>query len=253
MRQSFAFRAIALLAPLFAATLGCEGQPSTESPPSPALSGQPLSAANVPDKGKATVEIVVNAPPRVDAMTSSTGNVASDSPLTLQVTASDPDHDPLSFAWTSTCPGRFDRADRAEVTFITGTLAAGADCTFQVSLNDGHGGTATGTLVLSAALPVINVAPAMGIVYQSTDAVDVSQVVLLHASATDPEGQPLTWTWKASDGVLSDQVDQAGISDVKWTAPATPGVPCTITATATDPGGASSSWVFAVQVQTAGG
>jgi hypothetical protein len=248
MPQSFAFRATALLAPLLAATLGCEGQPSTESPTSPALSADPLSASNVPDQGKAAVEIVVNAPPRVDAMTSSTGNVASNSPLTLQVTASDPDHDPLGFAWTSTCPGTFNRADRAQVTFITGTLATGADCTFQVSVSDGRGGTTTGTLVLSATRPVINVAPAMGIVYQSTDAVDVSQVVLLHASATDPEGQALTWTWKASEGVFSDQADQAGISDVRWTAPATSGVRCSITATATDPGGASSSWVFTVQV-----
>ena len=253
MPQSFALRAAALLAPLLAATLGFEGQPSTESQTSPALSGQPLSAANVPDQGKATVEIVVNAPPRVDAMTSSTGNVASNSPLTLHVTASDPDHDPLAFAWTSACPGTFDHVDRAQVTFITGTLAAGADCPFQVSVNDGRGGTTTGTLVLSAAVPVINVAPTMGIVYQSTDAADVSQVVLLHASATDPEGQPLTWTWKSSDGVLSDQVDQAGISDVNWTAPATPGVRCTITATAADPVGAILSWVFTVQVQNTGG
>ena len=248
MPQSFAFRATALFAPLFAATLGCEGQPSTESPTSPATSTEPLAATAVPNEGNAQVEIVINAPPRVDAMTSSTGNVASNSPLTLQVTASDPDHDPLSFAWTSTCPGTFDRADLDRVTFITGTLAAGGDCTFQVSVNDGHGGTAKGRLLLSSAVPVINIAPAMGIVYQSTDAADVSQVVLLHASATDPEGQPLTWTWKASDGTVSDQTDQAGSSEVNWTAPVTPGVRCTITATATDPQGASSSWVFTVQV-----
>ena len=248
MPQSFAFRTTALLAPLFAATLGCEGQPSTESTTSPATSPQPLAAAAAPNEGSAQVEIVVNAPPRVDAITSSTGNVASNSPLTLQVAASDPDHDPLRFAWTSTCPGTFNRSDRAQVTFITGTLATGADCAFQVLLSDGRGGTATGTLVLSAAVPVINVAPAMGIVYQSTDAADVSQVVLLHASATDPEGQALTWTWKASAGAFSDQVDQAGVSDVNWTAPASPGVRCTITATATDPGGTSSSWIFTVQV-----
>ncbi len=185
-------------------------------------------------------------------MTSSTGNVASDSPLTLQVTASDPDHDPLVFAWTSTCPGSFDRADLDQVTFIVGTLATGADCSFQVVVSDGHGGTAKGTLVLSAAVPVINIAPTMGIVYQSTDAADGGEVVLLHASATDPEGQPLTWTWKASDGAFSDQVDQVGFSDVRWTAPAIPGVGCTITATATDPGGASASFVFKVQVQGRG-
>jgi hypothetical protein len=192
--------------------------------------------------------MVINAPPQVDAMVSSTGHVASNSPVTMQVTASDPDHDPLGFAWTSTCPGTFDRTDRDQVTFVTGTLATDADCAFQVVVSDGRGGTGTGTLVLSAAVPVINIAPTMGIVYQSTDAADVGAVVLLHASATDPEGQPLTWTWKASDGVFSDQVDQVGSSDVGWTAPATPGVRCAITATATDPGGASASFVFQVQV-----
>ncbi|MGB8297565.1 MAG: hypothetical protein WCG85_19250 [Polyangia bacterium] len=248
MPQSFAFRTTALLAPLFAATFGCEGQPSTESPTSPALSGQPLAAAAVPNEGNAQVEIVVNASPRVDAMTSSTGNVASDSPLTLQVTASDPDHDPLSFAWTSTCPGTFDRADLAQVTFITGTLAGGADCTFQVLVNDGRGGTAQGRLILSSAVPVINIAPAMGIVYQSTDAAKVGEVVLLHTTATDPEGEAITWTWTTSEGTLSNQVDEAGASDVHWQAPAMPGETCTITATATDPEGASASVNFTVSV-----
>jgi hypothetical protein len=252
MSQSFALRATALLAPFLAAALGCEGQASTESPTSPTFNTEPLSA-NVPAEGKATVEIVVNAPPRVDAMASSTGHVASNCAVTLQVTASDPDHDLLSFAWTSTCPGSFDRADRDQVTFVAGTLAGEEDCAFQVIASDGHGGTAKGTLVLSTAVPVINVAPTMGVVYQTTDAAEVAEVVLLHASATDPEGQALTWTWKASDGAFSDENDQAGFSEVNWTAPATPGVRCTITATATDPEGASASYVFAVQIVDAGG
>jgi hypothetical protein len=240
-------RASVLSALVVATILGCEGQPPPEGPTEPAPNAAPLSKSG-PDQGTAEVKIMVNSPPRVDGMTSSTGNVASNAPVSLQVTASDPDHDPLSFAWTSTCPGTFDRKDRDQVTFITGTLATGADCVFQVVVSDSHGGTATGTLVLSAAVPVINIAPTMGIVYQSTDAADVGEVVLLHASATDPEGQPLTWTWKASDGSFSDQVDQVGSSDVRWTAPAILGVSCTITATATDPGGASASFVFKVQV-----
>jgi hypothetical protein len=245
-------RASVLSALVVVTTLGCEGQSPPEGPTEPALNAAPLSKPG-PDQGTAEVGIIVNAPPRVDGMTSSPGHVASDAPVSLQVTASDPDHDPLVFAWTSTCPGTFDRTDRDQVTFITGTLAAGSDCAFQVVVSDSHGGTAKGTLVLSAAVPVINIAPTMGIVYQSTDAADVGEIVWLHASATDPEGQPLTWTWKASDGVLSDQVDQPGFSDVNWTAPAIPGVRCTITATASDPGGASASFVFKVQVRDAGG
>jgi len=71
---------------------------------------------------------------------------------------------------------------------------------------------------------------------------------LLHATATDPDGEVITWTWTASDGTLSNQVDQAGASDVDWQAPARLGETCTITATATDPEGASVSLVFTVQV-----
>lgn len=245
-------RASVLLAPVLAVALGCEAQPPAEGPTAPAFSSAPLSGTAVPAQGNATVVMVVNAPPQVDAMVSSTGHVASSAPVSLQVTASDPDHDQLSFSWTSTCPGTFDRTDRDQVTFITGTLAAGADCHFQVSVSDGRGGNAKGTLVLSSAVPVINVAPAMGIVWQSTDTADVGETVLLHASASDPEGQPLTWIWTASNGALFDQDDQAESSDIRWTAPADP-VHCTITATATDLGGASASWVFHVQVQGAGG
>ena len=246
MYQSFVLRTNVLLASIIAATLGCDGQPPQTAP---AISAEPLSAAAAPDEGNAKVEMVINAPPQVDGMSSSTGDVASNSPVMLRVTASDPDSDPLSFAWTSTCPGSFDRTDRDQVTFITGTLDRDANCAFHVDVSDGHGGNAKGTLVLSAVVPIVNVAPAMGIVYQSTASANVAEVVLLHASATDPEGQPLTWDWKASDGVLSDQVDRAGSSDLNWTAPATPGIQCTITATATDPGGASASFVFTVQVQ----
>jgi len=238
-------RASVLLAPVLAVALGCEAQPPAESPTAPAPSSAPLSGTAVPAQGNATVVMVVNAPPQVDAMVSSTGHVASSAPVSLQVTASDPDHDPLSFSWTSTCPGTFDRTDRDQVTFITGTLAAGADCSFQVAVSDGRGGNAHGTLILSSAVPVIIVAPAMGIVWQSTDAAQASEVVLLHASASDPEGQPLTWTWTASDGALFEQDDQTESSDIRWTAPSRP-VHCTITATATDPGGASASWVFQV-------
>jgi len=240
------------LALVLTVIVGCESQPPSGIPPAPAP-GAPLSANTVPDQGNASVGIAVNASPQVDAMLSSTGHVASHSPVELQVTAHDPDRDPLRFAWTSTCPGTFDRADLDQVTFVTGILATGADCAFEVDVSDGRGGSAKGTLVLSAAVPVINIAPAMGVVWQSSDAADVAETVRLHASASDPEGQALAWTWKASGGVLSDQVDQAGSSELSWTAPATPGVRCTITATATDPQGASASFVFEVQVQTAGG
>jgi hypothetical protein len=241
-----------LLISLVAVTLGCEGQsPPADSPPGSELSTQSVSQAAAADsnQGKAKVEMVFNASPSIDAMLSSSGRLTSNASVALQVKATDPDHDPLSFAWTCTCPGDFERTDLDHVTFCAGKLEAFADCMFQVLVTDGRGGSMTGKMILTTAVPVINVAPAMGIAYQTTDLAAPGEVVLLHASAIDPEGQPISWTWMASNGTLSDQKDQAETSDIRWVAPALPGTKFTITATATDPSGASTSFVFKVQVQ----
>jgi hypothetical protein len=234
------------LAPLLTALLGCDGAPADGSPPSEGNLTQ-IKAIG-PNQGAAQVELVFNTPPQVTSMTSYEGRVASNVPVTLAVVAGDADGDSLTYAWTSNCPGTFDSRHAAQVTFTADTLAAGVTCAFVVDVSDGHGGVGKGTVSLSSALPKINIAPAMGIVYQSADVAAPGQGVVLHATATAPEGEAITWTWTASNGTLSNQVDQAGASDVHWQAPATPGETYTITATATDPEGASSSFKFTVKV-----
>ena len=253
MYKQSLLRGSILMVPVFVASLACDAQPEGTVPEGalgPALSRKAVSAApsSADNEGHAKVEVVFNNAPKVDAMTSSAGRVSSGAAVTLKVAASDVDGDALTFAWTSNCPGAFDRSDMDAVTFTCGTLSSGMVCAFAVVVSDGHGGAGKGSLVLSSVAPVINVAPAMGIVYQTTNAANAAEVVLLHASASDPEGQSLTWTWKASDGVLSEQKDEAGVSDVHWMAPTIAGAHCTVTATATDPAGASASYVFDVQV-----
>jgi hypothetical protein len=253
MYQLSLVRRRVLLVPLFVASFACDAQsesPTSESPATSALTRRAVSDPSSASRahGRAQVEVVFNAAPRVDSLVSSSGRVSSGAPVTLQVTASDPDGDVLGFSWTSSCPGTFDHLDKDQVTFVCGRLATGMNCTFEVAVSDGHGGAGKGRLILSSAMPVINVAPALGIVYQTANAADPGEVVLLHASATDPEGAPLVWTWKASDGALLEQKDQTGSSDIHWTAPSKPGADCTITATATDLAGASTSYVFKVRV-----
>jgi len=226
---------------------GCDG--TTASVPAPAEMSSARVSSDDPNQANAKVDLIFNAAPRVTSMSSSVGVVDSNSPVILQVIASDADGDALSFMWKSSCPGAFDRTDLAQVTFSTGVLPVGeVTCSFEVEVSDGRGGTAKGTLSLSTAQPVIDVAPAIGIVDQSTDLAEAEEVVSLHATASDPEGEAITWTWTASDGTLLDQADQAGTSEVHWKAPARPGQRCTITVTVTDPEGASTSFDFAVRV-----
>ncbi len=246
MQQGFASTRFALCFPVLVAALGCDG--SSTSPPSPAEMSRSQVAANTPNHGSADVEVVVNHAPQVASVQASAGRVASDASLILQVVASDADGDALTYVWKSTCPGTFDRTDLAQVTFAAGGLAVATSCSFVVDVLDGHGGASAGTIVLSAVPPKIDIAPQMGIVYQSTADAGGGEVVILHATATDPEGEALLWTWKSDDGAFFDQTDDAGGSDVHWTAPATPGATLEITATATDPKGASAFWVFTVKV-----
>lgn len=246
MTHGFASRRIVLCNLLMVAPLGCDG--SSASGPTTEMSGAQVSSDDH-NQAKATVALVFNAAPRVTSISSSVGRVDSNVLIVLQAFASDSDGDILSFVWKSSCPGTFDRSDLAQVSFTAGTLPTGVEaCSFEVDVSDGRGGEAKGTLSISALMPKINVAPSIGMVTQSTDLANAEEVVYFHVTGSDPEGEPIQWTWSASDGTLSDQADQVETSDVHWETPARPGVRCTITATATDPEGESTSFEFEVRI-----
>jgi hypothetical protein len=197
--------------------------------------------------GRAVVEIFINAAPQVTAMTASPGPIENGSAVQFLVSANDPDGDKLSYQWTSTCPGAFDNPTQAATKFLPALTTGATTCSFSVAVGDGRGGVGNGTLVLSTSKPAVYVAPAMGLTYQSPDAPEAGDVVIFHAEASNPEGQSLTWRWSANAGTFTAETDQAGSSEIRWTAPEAKHVPCSIVVTATDPQGESAAYVFAVR------
>jgi hypothetical protein len=223
----------------------CDG--AGTSPPSE--SSREQASAGTPNQGNGKVEVVINHNPRVTDMRSSTGRLASNVPSLLAATAADPDADPITFAWSSDCPGVFDRADVKETTFTPGVLTPTRTCTFLVTVDDGRGGIGTGSLSLSSVIPKIASVPAIGITSQSTDQARSGDSVTLYATATDPSDSALIWTWSAPAGDLMDQRDQDGTSEIHWRAPMEAGRSWSITATVSNTDGGSASFDFIVVVR----
>src|SRR5262249_35909721 len=73
----------------------------------------------------------------------------------IAVTASDPDGDPLTFAYSSSCAtATFTPPDSSVTRFFVADPQA--TCSISVSVSDGRGGTTTGVVFLSGAQPPVS-------------------------------------------------------------------------------------------------
>jgi len=129
-------------------------------------------------------------PNNAPVLTTTTLAATEDTPLAGQLTATDAENNPLTFA-------RVNDAQHGQVTVsATGAVAytptanySGAD-TFGVSVSDGAGGVTTGTVTISVA--AVNDAPVMLAAALSTNE-DVVLNSQLTAFVTDVDGNPLTF------------------------------------------------------------
>jgi hypothetical protein len=202
-------------------------------------------------RGGAKVTVNPNTYPVISGMDATPVPLVKGAPTTLTVSASDPDGDALTFAWTSPCTGVFGAAAAASTTFTLDAASTATSCDFSVVVTDGHfaDGSAKGVITNSLTLPVASpagivlAAPVMGLGYQSQDTISGGDLVKLAIVATDPAAGVLTYVWTASSGPAPVVSTPAAIgldptlftSAVTWTAPAgaQDGSSVTITVTAT--------------------
>lgn len=144
-----------------------------------------------------TVLVTVAAANRVPVVDAGTDqSVTLGDVATVTATASDPDGDPLTFAWT--VAGR--PAGSAATLSATNTPSvsitpdvAGA-YTLQVTVSDGRGGQAVDSVKVAASAAGMNRAPIAdaGFDLNGTETIPIS---LEGAGSSDPDGDPLTFAW----------------------------------------------------------
>ena len=134
--------------------------------------------------------------------------ISRNSTVRLSAEVTDPDGDSLEYKWAAT-GGSFDNVAGHRATWRSPELTG--SFTVTVTVTDGRGGTATSEIAFTV---ITNQAPAITSLTASPSLVAPGGHVSVTASAQDPDGDPITYTWAADGG----QITGVG-STVTWVAP----------------------------------
>jgi len=137
--------------------------------------------------------------------------------VNVRVQASDPDGDPLTYSWTAT-GGRIEGTG-TEVRWNSAGTTPGT-YTVTVRVDDGRGGTATCSVDIRVE-PRPNRPPTISC-SADRSSVFVGERVRITAVASDPDGDPLTYSWRTSGGQIIGsgavvQLDTTGVSPGRYT------------------------------------
>ncbi|MBI4665315.1 MAG: PKD domain-containing protein [Nitrospinae bacterium] len=175
----------------------------------------------------------VNAPPVIDGISVGTSVTPKRTPVSITVNASDPDGDALSYSFSGggsvsgSAPNFSWSADHS------------GNYTITVTVDDGHGAAS----IASFGITVTNQAPVINSVSADNTEPTTAETVGLSCSASDPDGDSITYTW--SDGAGWS----ASGSSVSYS-PTTAGS-VTVTCTASDGDGGTDTGSVTLNVTNA--
>ena len=194
--------------------------------------------------GTATAAALVstqkNQAPVLAALTANPQSVTPGGKVVVQATASDANGDTLSYSWTT--PSGWSKSGSGDQITLTAPSSYGKQGVVKVTVADGAGGTANGSVNVETAR---NQSPVIANVLANPVVVDPGKTTTVTASASDPNGDPLTYAWNLPSGWTKS----GSGNQIQVTAPNKANASATVTVTVSDgQGGQSQS---AVVVQTA--
>lgn len=121
----------------------------------------------------------------------------------LSVTASDPEQDTLSYAWSQVSPaspqGAFDDAAAPTPTWTAPLLSTQTVFTLQVTVTDGRGGSTVSPVEVTVAnVASANRAPTVDATIAGPATVVSGGSIDVAIGATDPDGDALTYAWRTN-------------------------------------------------------
>ncbi len=206
------------------ATFSCAWDASSTSAGSHQLTAKAYDAAgNATRSEPLSFSIPANALPTITLVSASPSSLDEGSSTTLSVSASDPDGDPLSYAWTQSPvvpAGSFGSEASATRSWTAPILSRDTRFTLKVTVSDGRGGSAQASVQVDAAnVPALNRAPILdeSITAPSTRVL-TGDAVLLSIGAIDQDGDPLTYSWTTQPPGLGTFTDESD-SVAQWRSP----------------------------------
>jgi outer membrane protein OmpA-like peptidoglycan-associated protein len=160
----------------------------------------------------------VNHPPTVSC-TAEKSMVYLDSgdAVAIKCTGSDPDNDPLTYTWTSS-GGKVDGTG-SQVRWLSAGTPLGSD-TITAKVDDGRGGSASSSVAISVE-PKPNHPPTIAC-SADRSSVFAGEKVHITTNASDPDGDKLTYTWRANAGQIvgsgaAADLDTSGLAPGNYT------------------------------------
>jgi predicted secreted protein len=183
--------------------------------------------------GRVLISTGSNVGPAVHSLTATPQQVGRGETLEAAVDATDRDGGELSYEW-SVADGDWTLNPGGETAQLTAPATPGVSTSLRVTVSDDDGQSVTSSIVVSTAP---NEAPSLGSLTASPSRVDPAGTSNLTATATDPDGDDLTYTWNApSAWSLTDNGDTATV-----TAPDEYGATATMSVTVEDDFGGQTS------------
>src|SRR5262245_53302787 len=166
-----------------------------------------------------------NHPPEITVAPAPTATpIAEGGSTLLSVTADDPDGDTLSYAWTQTSPasrrGSFSSRTVRNPVWTSPAVAQDTVFTFQVSVNDGQGGSTSPSCQVTVTHLTVNRPPNVSASITVSPSMPVAgEPVSFSITASDPDGDPLTIAWTQTMPGTQGTFGSASSASTTWISP----------------------------------